>query len=426
EEEEEFVSAYGFTEYEIKIDWRETRSRYCRCVYETASSEQRVPEMLLAMQVTANQFEQSYVPSEGKYPLLQDVIDAAAGELAEREAFLSAWRNALGRYENTRAQVLFLEAVELAEEIEGVAREVRRLCMPLGYLYWLDLLKGRQAWPEICEIAQEALENMPGGELRSQAAKVLNSAGAETGNQDLMLQGVREALYSSPDSMSLSKLIEEACRQNVRDEELEQALERLNDSEQAVQLKVRILLMLGRLDEAFCLVDTEKSLGWSSSYGNPGVGLFFGGLLTALTGANAQGTTIQALLSRYAGSASSYAYYSPDSSASESGSVILREIRQGLQTISMEEDETRKWTVVAHKMGGGRIDAIVSNKHRKSYNRAADVLGALMECELLNEREHEARLLLDTYRNQKYKRYSAFRAELKTVMNASALLKPYC
>ncbi|MCP4403768.1 MAG: hypothetical protein GY801_41490, partial [bacterium] len=46
EEEEEFVSAYGFTEYEIKIDWRETRSRYCRCVYETASSEQRVPEML--------------------------------------------------------------------------------------------------------------------------------------------------------------------------------------------------------------------------------------------------------------------------------------------------------------------------------------------------------------------------------------------
>ncbi len=106
--------------------------------------------------------------------------------------------------------------------------------------------------------------------------------------------------------------------------------------------------------------------------------------------------------------------------------MILREIRQGLQTISMEEDETRKWTAVAHKMGGGRIDAIVSNKHRKSYNRAADVLGALMECELLNEREHEARLLLDTYRNQKYKRYSAFRAELKTVMNASALLKPYC
>lgn len=426
EDEETFSFAYGFTESEIKIDWRETRSRYCRCVYETASAGERVAQMSQAMLVGAIQFERSYAPSEGKYPLLQDVIDAAAGELPEREEFLTAWQDALERYENTRAQVLFLEAVELSEGIEGVAREVRRLRMPVGYLYWLDLLNTRQAWPELCEIAQEALTNMPKGELRAQAAKVLNSAAIESGNQDMILQGVREAFYSNPDSMSLTKLIEEACRRNLRNEELGKAVEKLGDSGQGLQLKLRILLMLGRLDEASRLVDTEKALGWSSSYGNPGVGLFSGGLLTALTGNDTRGTTIQALLSRYAGSVSGHSFYSPESSRSESATVILLEIRQGLQSISMEEAERQKWTVLAYKMGGGRIDGIVSKKHRKSYGRAAEVLGALMECELLNEREHEAQRLLETYRNQKYRHYSAFRAELKTVMSASALLKPYC
>ena len=424
-DEEEFCFAFGFTESDVKIDWRETRSRYCRCVYETASAGERLPEMLEAMQVTANQFESSYAPSEGTYALLQDVIDAAAGELPEREEFLAAWRKALGRYDHTRAQVLLLEAVELSDGIEGVAREVRRLRMPVGYLYWLDLLNGRQAWTEVCAVAQEALENMPKGELRAQAAKLLNTAGIKSGNHELILQGLREALYSAPDSAKLSRLIEEACRQKLRDVELERALKALKRGEEARQLKLKILLMLGRLNEASRLVDTEKSLGWSSSYQNPGVGLFFGGLLTALTGDDGRGATIQGLLARYAGNVSDYTFFSPDPSLSEGSSVILREIRQGLQTISMQEDETRRWTTLAYNMGGNRIDSIVSNKHRNAYRRAAEVLGALMEFELINGRKEEALVLLESFRDQKYKRYSAFRSELKSVMSASALLRPY-
>jgi len=77
----------------------------------------------------------------------------------------------------------------------------------------------------------------------------------------------------------------------------------------------------------------------------------------------------------------------------------------------------------AKKIGENRIDAIVSNLHRKSYDRAAEVLGALMESFLLNDQQTQARLLLETYKNQKYKRHSAFRREVDIVLKNSKLLR---
>lgn len=423
EEEEETIFYYSFSEYDVNINWRETRSRYCRCVYETSSSEERIARMLQAMEIDVNQFDSRYAPSEEKYPLLQDVFDAKAGELPDREDFLKAWRDALERYATNRANILFLEAVNWLEGVDGVAREVRKQRAPVGYLYWLDQLTSRQAWQEAGEIAQEALDNIPEGELRAQAAEILSSAGVKTGSQGLVLQGKREGFYSTPNMARLASFIEEADRQDLRNEELENALNLLNTKEHVIPLRVHVLLMLGRLDEASKLVDTEKSLGWS--YGGAGIGVLFGGLLTALTHADAQGVTIQTLLKRYAGTGSSYSLYSFKTQESETDALILREILQGLQHLPMEESQKQAWLTFAKKMGGGRIDGIVSNQHRKAYDRAAEVLGALMECCLLNEQPGEARALLETYRNQKYKRHSAFRKELDAVLRNSTLLRPY-
>lgn len=421
EEEEEFY--YSMSEYDVKINWRETRARYCRCVYEVCPPEERVERMREAMQIYDSQFESRYAPSEGNYPQLQDVFDAKAGELPDWEAFLKQWRQALADQTNSRAFVLSLEAVNWLEGVTGVARDVRKRRIPVGYLFWLDQLTSKHLWQEAGEIAQEALDNMPEGSLRAQAADMMNSVGAETGNQGLMLQGRREGFYSTPNMSSLALFLEEAIRQDVRNAELENALSFLNTKEHVVSLKVHVLLMLGRLDEASNQVDTDKSLGWS--YGASSVGVFFGGLLTALTHADEQGVAIQTLLKRYAGTGSSYSFYAFQPQKSGTDDLIIREIEQGLQDVPMDETKRQEWLTLAEKLGGDRIDGIVSNQHRKAYDRAAEVLGALMECHLLNNRPTEARALLATYRDEKYRRYSAFRAELNTVMRNSALLRPY-
>ena len=72
-----------------EIDIREARSRYCRCVYETANTDRRLDEFIMAMEVDVSDPYNENEYDEG-YPLIQDVIDAKPGEMADLESFLSA------------------------------------------------------------------------------------------------------------------------------------------------------------------------------------------------------------------------------------------------------------------------------------------------------------------------------------------------
>lgn len=412
---------YQLYAHDVNVNWRETRSRYCRCVYELSPPPERISLMLDAMEINVNMFEFRYVPSEGNYPLLQDVFDAKTGDLPDRDEFLRDWSHALEGKTNHRAFVLFLEAINWLEGTEGVAHEVRKQRIPVGYLYWLAQLISSQTWQEVSTIAQEALENLPEGNFRAQAAEMLCLAGQETGKDALILQGKREHFFSTPTNDTLALLLEEANRQNARNEELKNALRFLTAQPQLVDLRVKALLMLGHLDEASGLVDKTKPLGWS--YGGTGIGVFFGGLLTALTCADPQAETIRGLLKRYAESRYGHFHYPPTPEEPKSKAVIFQEILDGLRDIALEEPHKQDWFEVAKKIGENRIDAIVSNLHRKSYDRAAEVLGALMESFLLNDQQTQARLLLETYKNQKYKRHSAFRREVDIVLKNSKLLR---
>ena len=414
--------AYQLDPHDININWRETRARYCRCVYETADPAERIPRMRHALEIEVNLFEARYAPAEGNYPLLQDVFEARAGELADWKSFLRAWQQALADNPDNRAVVLFLEAVYWLDGAAGVAQEVRKRRIPVSYLFWLDKLVAAQAWPEAALAAQEALAHIPQGKLRAQAAEMLQRAGQETGNAALLLQGKREEFFSTPRNDTLARLIEEANRQQARPAELENAL-RVITAKAPAELRVKILLMLGRLTEAAGLIDKSQALGWSS--GATGIGVFFGGMLTALTQAEPQATTIQALLKRYAGVSDRYFPDPSDTQETGGDMVIFEEIRQGLQRLPLEAAEKQEWFASAQKIGGDRIDAIVANQHRNSYRRAAEVLGALMECSLLIGQPAQARQLLDTYRNQKYKRHSSFRREVDTVLKDSKLLRPF-
>jgi hypothetical protein len=421
EEDDEQEFYYAMSEHDINIDWRETRARYCRCVYETCAPKERPSKMYYGMQADMNMFESRYAPSEVSYPMLQDVVDAKAGELADLDEFLTDWQKILKAHMNNRVCVLLLEAVQWTEGLEGVAREVRNRKVPVGYLYWLDQLVTDQVWPDVGAIAQEALENMPTGRLRAQAAEILSTAGTETGNNALILQGKQEHFYSTPSDQTLAALIEEAVSQQIRHDILEQGLNFLEQKEGVVALKIKTLLMLGRLTEASQLVDTDKALGWS--YGATGLGVFFGGVLTALTHADDRCVTINAVLQRYSGEQSIYYYGVSMSSMPESEPSLVQYIRQGLQDVSLNDAEKERWFQLAKTMGGNRIDGIVSNKHRNAYARAAEVLGALMECCALNEDQAQTRSLLETYRNEKYRRYSAFRREVDRVLKNAPLLK---
>ncbi|MBW2164239.1 MAG: hypothetical protein JRF43_07325, partial [Deltaproteobacteria bacterium] len=66
---------------------------------------------------------------------------------------------------------------------------------------------------------------------------------------------------------------------------------------------------------------------------------------------------------------------------------------------------------------------IVSNQHRAAYEKAAQVMGSLAEAYLAMGQESKALKILHEYYNEKYKRFSAFRREVKSVIMHSDLLK---
>ena len=49
------------------------------------------------------------------------------------------------------------------------------------------------------------------------------------------------------------------------------------------------------------------------------------------------------------------------------------------------------------------------------------ILGALSECLILTDQQSNAQSLVDTYYKEKFRRYSAFRKEVKAVFNRGVL-----
>ncbi len=92
--------------------------------------------------------------------------------------------------------------------------------------------------------------------------------------------------------------------------------------------------------------------------------------------------------------------------------------------ISLAKDATTSSRVqFLKKIGKSRIEHIVSNKYRRAYARAAQVLGSLAEAYTAMEQKNKAVKILHKYYNEKYNRFSAFRREVKAVVKDSDLLK---
>ena len=176
--------------------------------------------------------------------------------------------------------------------------------------------------------------------------------------------------------------------------------------------------MSGRLSDAFAMVKREKSVGWS--YGS-NAGVVFGSALSVLANYSEKAGTIKILLAGYAGHRS---IYSERISIDDNLSTSFYEgILEGLKQRKFTKSQAAEHLAWAEKIGKSRIDHIVSNKHRRAYERAAQVLGSLAETYAAMGQKSKAVKILHKYYNEKYNRFPAFRREVKAVVTGSDLLR---
>ncbi|MFO7556884.1 MAG: hypothetical protein R6W88_16925 [Desulfobacterales bacterium] len=406
------------------IDIREARARYCRCVYETSDANKRLDKITEAMEIDVsvpyreNEYDQDY-------PLLQDVVDARPGEMDGLESFLPAWKKVLAKKETKgRPAVLLLETVNRLEGIDGVSRLAKKWknSQPQGYLFWLDILKKENNQKGIIKVGNEGLRALKEGRFRERVAEFMIDAAGKLNDAKQLLLGKRERFFSHISDQNLLDLVAEAIKQDVRDKELGviinhfKSRKSMDDDQKA--LYVKTLLMAGQLDAAFDTAKKEKSVGWSY---HSNAGVVFGSVLSVLSGHSEKAGTIKILLKNYANQKSVYSErFSIDDGL---GISFYDEIVKGLKQAECIEAKRTEYLTWAEKIGKSRIEHIVSNKHRRAYERAAQVLGSLAEAYEAMGQKNNAVKILHKYYIEKYNRFSAFRSEVKAVVKNSDLLK---
>ena len=406
-----------------EIDIREERARYCRCVYETSNTDNRLDEFIRAMEVgVANPSNENEY--DENYPLMQDVIDAKPGEMEDLESVLPAWKNALTkRGTKGRPAGLLLETVNSLEGINGVSKLAKKWknSQPQGYLFWLNILKKENDQKGIISVSTEGLKALTEGKFRERVAEFMIDAAKELNDTKHILLGKRERFFSYMSDQNLLDLVDEATTQGKRDNELDTIItffkaRKAIDEEK--ELYARALLMSANLNSAFALAKNQKSVGWS--YGN-NAGVVFGAVLSVLADHSEKAGAIKTLFEDYANKRSIYS--ERFSSDDGKGTSFYDEIIKGLKQRKEAKSEAAEYLSWAEKIGKRRIEHIVSNKHRRAYERAAQVLGSLAEVYAAMGQKNKAVKILRKYYSEKYNRFSAFRREVKAVVMGSDILR---
>jgi hypothetical protein len=334
------LDAYEFILPELELDLREERARYARCVFETSDGHKRLAKFAAAMDIDgSNRYDKLKI--DASYPLLQDVIDTREEDMPDLKLFYPAWKKLL--------------------------------------------------------LTKEALGILKPGSAREKISIFLIETGKLSNAMDQVLEGEREKFFSHPCDENLLDLLNEAVKQDKKNETLAYALSFFSKQKgmdnDGKSLHLKCLLMAGRLDAALAMVKKSKSLGWS--YGL-NTGLVFGAAATIIAGYAYNGETIKRLLTEYADKSSVYSYQISVNKVSRSV-TFYDEILKGLQQTEFSESRLEQYCEWVFKIGRARVDDIVSNTHRGAYERAASVLGALAEIYIAKENMEEAAKLIHEY-----------------------------
>lgn len=413
---------FGFLP-EITGDLHESRSRYIRCVYDLEPLEKRGQAMLAVMYPRTVKNDFKGVVSDG-LPLLQDVLDIELREPKGLDDFLPLWLKTLGacNYKEDRIADLMLEVSLLTKGV----KEVGRLAMewgneqPKGIFFLLDLLQKEEQWLELKESSRKALRELQEGYDRQRASDCLIKAGEKLEDSTARLEGYRAKFHSGLGTSNLLNLVEEASRQQKRSYELEAALHFCSKNKPEYgesDLTTRILIMSGRFTEAFSRESGGKSFGWSNS----DLGLIYFGALHLLERGDKGGALLDEGLRYYSLNRDLYICNVGDQSA-ETGAGH-RQVVTGLAGIKLTEEEHKNYRNWCHEIADKRIRYIVTNKHRRAYERAALVLTALAESKIKSGDKQGARALLHGYCKVEFIRFTAFRKEVRAAVGRSDLMR---
>ena len=435
-------------------DLEEAKARYLRALYETTELAQRPAALLKALE------DLQFVGGPVGLP---EVIGVRRAPLPDREAFLAAWIALLrqSRAEqfgfDLEARRLLFQAVRMHRGTEGLAELARRdgRRIPEAYRKWVQALAEEDQTDEAGRAAQEALRALPPrGEIRAWIAEFMAEAAEKSNNGAARLEARREAFHATPTLGRLSALCEAAGplgqlkavvlaeTARLRSVVVNRSRRKGQDADPAAmhvghRLLATLLLLNGDTDEAIALAQRAPAVGWSGG-DHPGPVVIPYLLCAAAGGAEpAPRTALADLWQGIDADESPFPMWDLDAKDDDVNeepegawpdiSLKPRPVRLtpflqaqiGQQPVDPERHA--RFLSVAWVIAERRVKEILDKKHRRAYERAAMVVGAVAEARIMAGDPGGGHALLENI-CQQFSRYSAFTREMGKIARRSPLL----
>jgi hypothetical protein len=423
------------------VDADEAVARYLRAAYETEPPARRPQALCEQMQqVPAWQF--------GPRPMLDDLVQISPRPLPDREQFLADWIAFLRTQSapsGSDVDAWLREAVRLAQGTPGLEALARAegQTRPRAYLDWFTALEQEGRHQEVLAAAQEALQALPARlPIRAAIADHLCAAAVQLNEAEALRLGRWEAFVAKPTLPRMLDLWDVARMPFIRVDAAEwtalmqRAVEHIRDYlahppahrdemtrgddglESPAWVGQSVLahacLLAGDWDAAHHLAAQGKVLGWSSRESHQG--LVVAAFLVLLSG-----KTLGALPSnlaqlwqwgmQYSVAAWSWGYKEEDPVRER----LARAYAEQFAAAALSTDRQERFLSWCLDVAQQRVNAIVGDKHRGSYNKAAVLTVACAEVLQLRGDQAAADALVKDVRGR-FPRHRAFQAEMETAL----------
>ncbi|MFQ6057535.1 MAG: hypothetical protein ACE5MB_01475 [Anaerolineae bacterium] len=418
----------------VNVDIGEARDRYLRAVYETEPPAHRPQALFEQMRET-----QSWL---FKHPMLDDIVQISPKPLPDQNRFLADWIAFLRKQTGSDADAWLREAIRLSRGTQGLEElartEGRR--RPRAYLDWFAALEEEGKYREVLAAAQEALQTLPGKlPIRAALADHLCAAAARLNETEALRVGRWEAFVAKPTLVRLLDLWDVAPTGQERTRLMQQAAQHVkdylarpprhpvmgarvaeDDLERPAWISKSVLahayLFAEDWNAARQLAAGEKVLGWSSSDNPQGLVLSF--FLVLLSGklSSELPPNLAQLWQWGLQNSIGFGYWGVGGREEESALKRLdRAYAEVLSTVSLSRDQQEQLLSWCLDVAEQRANAIVSNQHRRSYNKAAVLITACAEVLRLRGEARKAETVVDDIRSR-FPRHRAFQAELRAAV----------
>lgn len=397
----------------VETDLDEARTRYLRALYETTHKKERAKVIFEEIN------DIRYIGSSDFD--LKTIEDALTTKPEDWRQFLEDMKGIL--LESVLAQNMrvlgYVKNLDMLcsiiFELEGLGG-LSRLAKEHGnklhkvYLVWISKLQEAGKDREAVEAYQQSLNVIPPQtHIRAEISDLAALSAKNIKDENVLFEMHKEAFFSSPDIGRLLSLRESAMSSGQLKvmEDVVSFLEEHQGKHSFIsnpeELLVQAYILIENYEKMWDVTSKGEPLGWSGSNSSQAVAVPFL-MVSSVRGIPLKSDSVVIKVWR-----GKEGY--EDEQSKRFKAVVEKDIL-GKDISGEERIKQIKWaTSVVEK----RVDAIVSNKYRGSYDKAALLLVGCVEALNLLDRSIEAQTFFEKIR-LRYNRHSAFQQEIKKLL----------